>query len=367
MPEQTPLYDLASRAGAAFTEDAGWLLAAHFGDPGAEYTRACQGAALFDVSHRGKIEITGPDAARFLHNLSTNDVVKLPPGSGQEAFLTTGQAKIVAYVLLFHRLMPDGTSAFWLDVAPGTAAKVAQHLEHYHITEQFELADRTRSWNQVHLAGPQADAILNQVFKKEPPSLGPLQHVTVWLGKIPCWIRRHDALGLPGYDVLSPWGLAGEVWQSFTNAGAVPSGLQVYQVLRVEAGTPVYGVDIDETNLPQEVGRTEQAVSFTKGCYIGQETIARIRTYGHVNRSLVGLKLAGTVAAPAGSKLFRDGKEVGQVTSSVVSPRRGTAIALGYVRRGSHELGMTLDVDVASARQAAEVVSLPFAGQDGKK
>ena len=119
----------------------------------------------------------------------------------------------------------------------------------------------------------------------------------------------------------------------------------------MEAGTPVYGRDIDETNLPQEVARVERTISFTKGCYIGQETVARIRTYGHVNRTLVGLQLDGETAVPLGTKLFHADKEVGHITSSAVSPRLGQAIALAYVRRGSQEPGTRLEVETPAFAQ----------------
>src|SRR5262245_28631639 len=264
MSEPTPVYELAAKAGAVFEENAGWLLAAHYGNPLTEYEKARNQAGLFDMSHRGKIEMTGPDGPRFLHNLCTNDVVKLPAGSGCEAFLPTGQAKVVAHVLIYRGALADGQPVLWLDVAPGAAEKVVRHLEHYHITEQVELTDRTRALAQLHLAGPQAQAVLQRLLPDGLPHLGELQHLTGSIGgTAPCQIRRHDALGLPGYDILCPHSGAATVWQTLTGAGAVPAGLQTYQALRVEAGTPLDGVDIDETNLPQEVGRTEQAISFT--------------------------------------------------------------------------------------------------------
>ena len=357
MAELTPLHEWAARAGAAFREDAGWLLPAHFGDPASEYRHALRDAALFEVSHRGKLEMTGPDAAGFLHNLCTNDVRTLPPGSGREAFLTTGQAKVVAHVLIYHVSAPE---SLWLDVAPGMAAKVAQHLEHYHITEQFDLGDRTHASAQFHLAGPAAATVLKRALPGVP-HLEVLQNATALAGAAGCQVRRNEPLGVPGYDVLCPQEHAVTVWQALNDAGAAPAGLETYQVLRVEAGTPEYGLDIDESNLPQEVGRTERAVSFTKGCYIGQETVARIRTYGHVNRSLVGLRLAGQSPATRGARLWHQGKEVGQVTSSVLSLRFG-AIALAYVRRGSNEPGTGLEVEAGESLVKAEVVLLPFSG-----
>jgi folate-binding protein YgfZ len=145
-------------------------------------------------------------------------------------------------------------------------------------------------------------------------------------------------------------------------AGVRPAGLETYHTLRVEAGTPLYGVDIDESNLAPEVGRTRQAISYTKGCYLGQEPIVRIRDLGHVNRSLLAVKIAAQEPVPRGTRLFREGKEVGQVTSSVVSPRLGATLALAYLRRGSDNAGTALEVEAGGGRRAAEVVALPLPG-----
>ena len=136
--------------------------------------------------------------------------------------------------------------------------------------------------------------------------------------------------------------------------------MQVYHTLRIETGTPWYGVDIDDSNLPQEVGRIDRAVSFTKGCYIGQETIARIRTYGHVNRSLVGLKADGDSPVTSKSKVIRGGKEIGHVTSSVWSPSVNSMIALAYVRRGNQDPGTPVEIDIAGQARNAVIAPLPF-------
>lgn len=360
MSDHSPVHNLTSQQGAVFEDEGGWRMPAHYGDPLAEYRHAIDHAALFDLSHEGKIEVTGKDAAAFLHNLCTNDVRNLAVGAGCEAFLTTGQARIVAHVGIEHGRTPDGRDVYWLDTAPGMAARVVQHLDHYLISEQVELADRTTDFAQYHLAGPEAAAVLGRACGGPPPDLAELHSQSVSFGTAEGRIGRHDRLGLPGFDIWCGREQAAAVWQALRQGGARPAGLRAYHLLRVEAGMPIYGLDIDDTNLPQEVGRTEQTVSFTKGCYIGQETVARIRTYGHVNRSLVGLRLASDQPVPSGSKLFRAGQEVGQVTSSVTSPRLGTAIALAYVRRGSQEPGTNLEVEATGQRGAAEVVPLPF-------
>jgi folate-binding protein YgfZ len=150
------------------------------------------------------------------------------------------------------------------------------------------------------------------------------------------------------------------IWQMLVNAGAQPAGLEAYHTLRVEAGTPEYGPDIDENTFAPEVGRIPQAISYAKGCYLGQEPIVMARDRGHVNRALSGLKLTGGVV-PRGSVLVRDGKEIGWTLSSVVSPRLGP-IALAYVRRGSQEPGTAVEVAVAGERRAAVVTALPMAG-----
>jgi folate-binding protein YgfZ len=337
MAEPTPLHDVATQAGAVFTEDAGWLVPEHFGDPTREYDEARSGCVLFDQSHRGKVEVTGSDAASFLNNLCTNDVKGLPAGAGCETFLTTAKAKVVAYLFLYH-----AGPAYWLDLAPGTVAAVLKHLDHYLISEQVEFADRSRDYSQIHLAGPKAESVLEQ-----SSSGGAAQ------------VRRHDLLGMPGFDIVCPRTEVEDLWRQLVQAGAVPAGRQTFEVLRVEAGTPAQGLDIDENTFAPEAGRTAQAICYTKGCYLGQEPIVMARDRGQVNRTLLGLKLTGGTVPP-GSLLYRDGKEVGRVTSSVLAPRLGTAIALAYIRRGNQEPGTVVEVEVAGQRRSAEVRALPW-------
>ncbi len=317
-----------------------------------EYELARQKAALFDVSERGKIELTGADAVKFLHNLCTNDILNLPVGAGCEAFLCTVKAKAVAHLLVYR-----APESLWLDTAPGTAEKVWKHLDHYLISEQVEIADRTGDFAQFHVAGPEADAVLHRAADG-PVALSGHQHMLLSIGDgEPCFVRRNDALGLPGFDVLCPVKQTEGVWRCLTDAGAGAAHAETYHILRVEAGTPLFGVDIDEDRFVVEVGRITQAICYTKGCYLGQEPIVMARDRGHVNRAFRGLQMPGDSPLAAGTKLLRDGAEVGQVTSSVVSPRLGV-IALAYLRRGSWDPGTQVQVE-GDARTAA-VASLPF-------
>jgi folate-binding protein YgfZ len=342
MAERTPLYETAARAGAVFVEEAGWQVPAHFADVRREYEQSRTGATLFDLSHHGKVEVAGPDARAFLHNLTSADVRGLAPGATCEAFLLTTTAKVIAYLRLTCLLSSDARrAAFLLDLAPGSAERVLKHLDHYLISEQVEFADRTRELALLHVAGPRAAEVVRCV----PPSVS-------------AQMFRVDRLGLPDHDLYCPREEAVALWEALVQAGATPAGREAFEVLRVEAGRPAPGVDVDETTFAPEVGRTAEAICYTKGCYLGQEPVVMARDRGQVNRRLLGLKLSGG-PAPHNSPVYRDGKEVGRVTSSVVSPRLG-GIALAYLRRGNQEAGTVVEVDAAGERRTAEVATLPF-------
>ncbi len=320
----------------------------------AEYRAAHERAAVFDLSNRGKITVAGPDARTFLHNMSTNDIKNLKPGTGCEAFFATAQARAVAYALIFC-CTRDAQEEFWLNVEPGLAAKLTQHLDRYIISEQIELADRSEDFAQFHVAGPRADTVIRQALPlvELPPKA--MEASVVEKGQ--AW--RTDRLGLPGYDLICPKVKAAELGESLLRAGACQATAETYEVLRVEAGTPAYGQDIEEDRLVMEVGRTRQAISYTKGCYLGQEPIVMARDRGHVNRTLLGLKVPGNEPLSSGTKLLREGKEVGQSKSCVASPRLGV-IALAYLRRGNQEPGTVVEFETGATRGTAVVASLPF-------
>ena len=361
MPQLSPLHELASAAGAKLVELAGWEMPARYGDVAVEYAAARSSAAVFDLSHRGKVEVSGPDAPSFLHNLCTNDILGMPLGAGCEAFFCTSRAKVISHSLIFH-VRIGGANAFWLDVAPGEAGKLVAHLDHFRIAEQVELKDVTGDFAQLHLAGPAATGVLGRALADKVPELDRLMHMERTFGaNVHAHIRRNDMLGVAGYDIASLNAVAPGLWRMLTGAGAVLAGLDSFELLRVESGTPVYGIDIDENRFAFDVGRTAQAISYAKGCYLGQEPIVMARDRaGHSPRTLTGLKLSGPQPAPRGAKIFRDNEEVGWVTSSVSSPRLGCGIALAYLRFGHFESGTNVEVETAGGRQRAEVTPLPF-------
>jgi folate-binding protein YgfZ len=357
MAKQTPLHEPARAAGAAFIEEAGWSVPAHFGSFAAEYESARRDAVLFDRSHHGKIEAAGNDAAVFLHNLSTNDVKSLTPGGGCEAFFCSATAKVLSYAHIYREPPQGKRETLWLDLTPGLDEKTFKHLDRYLISEDVTLTDHTEALAQMHLTGPRAAAVLSAALGEDPGAWVFLAFQTLTGGVT---VRCTDWLDLPGYDLLCPAQEAASLWQKLLAAGAHPAGSEAWEVLRVEAGTPLYGVDIDDNTFAPEVGRTALAISYNKGCYLGQEPIVMARDRGVVQRSLVGL-IVGDEPAPPGSLLFRDGKEVGRTTSSVRSPKLGCAVGLAYVRRRSQSEGTELELESAGSRRTVRVAKLPLA------
>jgi folate-binding protein YgfZ len=321
-----------------------------------DYAAAGENAVVFDLSARGKIELAGPDARLFLHNLCTNDVKDLPVSAGCETFLCTAKARIMAHILVGHCHAGEH-NVLWIDFEPGMQQKVYNHLNHYLISERVELSDRTNDLCLLRIAGAKARDIIDRLCGArgtEPPLFHPEARLLV--PGILAHVRRIPCLSVPGFDLCCPSTHAGAVHQALVDQGATPAGSALHEILRVEAGWPVYGADMDENRFVVEVGRTEQAISYAKGCFLGQEPIVMARDRGHVNRLLSGVK--GDAVA-AGMRLFKDGNEVGQVTSAVSSPRLGP-IGLAYLKRGHWEPGTVLTTAADADGASVTVAALPF-------
>jgi folate-binding protein YgfZ len=324
----------------------------HYGDPKEEYRAARDHAAMFDLSDRGKIELAGKEALFFLNNLCTNDVKNLQVNMGCEAFLCTAKAKVVAHIFVSY-MIQGSQDVLLLDFEPGQTEKVLNHLNHYLISEQLEIKDASDRIGMFHVSGPKAASILGT------GDFPVWHHRSTKLWAIPCHLRRHDPLRLLGFDAFFSADQVSEIWKQLATNGFQPAGRETWEMLRIEAGTPVYGKDIDDNRLVMEVGRTQQAISYTKGCFLGQEPIVMARDRGHVNRTLLGIKIQGGGPPAAGTRLFQAGAEVGQVTSSVVSYRLGP-IALAYLKRAHQEAGTIVDLDPATDGRTASVCALPF-------
>jgi len=317
-----------------------------------QYKALRERAAYVDLSGRTLLEVTGGDRTTFLHNMCTNDIRALRQGEGCETFLTNVQGKILGFVDVY--CAPE---SLVLDTVPDQSEKLLAHLDRYIIREQVELKDRTAEWGELLLAGAQAADVLGKLSGELPPD-SPLAHRPIALDGLDVYICRVPWVGEHGFVLRGPAASVEQLQEKLTSVGATRVGNEPFESARIEAGTPLYGRDISDANLPQEVGRDDLAISFTSGCYLGQETVARIDALGHVNKMLCGLQFSADQPPEPGTALVAGEKQVGQVTSAAYSPRLRTPLALAYLRRGHYEPGTHLQ----STAGDAEVVKLPVEG-----
>jgi len=358
MEQNKSLADFMLSQGAIFGDER--LPPTSFGDNEGEYKAARVGVAVFDLSNRAKIEMTGPDVPSFLNNICTNQVADLPLGGGCEAFLTTAKAKAVAHIRVYHIQLADGRHAYWIDGAPAMNRKIEEHLDHYLISEQVAFADRTADFDQFLVVGPEAKSVIGKLVGEKLPELEAHQFLVRPLKDAgPCHIRFEPDLNISAYEIVCLKSRSMGVYVALLSAGVKPAGSEALEILRVEAGYPEAGKEIEETTFIPELNRAGQAICSTKGCYLGQEPIVMARDRGQVNRLLFGLILEKGVVCK-GALVFKDGNEVGKVTSSVYSPFLKKFIALAYLRRGNHEMGTNFEVDFGGVIQAAVSCSLPF-------
>jgi folate-binding protein YgfZ len=314
-----------------------------------QYAALTRAAGLVELKGRTLIEITGGDRAAFLHNFCTNDIKKLTPGAGCEIFLTDVRGKTYGYGYVFCE-----DASLVLETVPGQAETIISNLDRYLIREDAQLHDRTGEWSELLLAGPQAEDVLRQSGVENLPAER-LAHVAARIGDAPARLRRVDWTGPNGFLIQTSAADIDAVRDALLAAGGVLCGEAAFDAARIEAGTPLFGRDVTAANLPQEIDRDRRAISFTKGCYLGQETVARIDALGHVNKMLRGLRFAANSTVPEpGTELTANDKPAATVTSAAYSPKHGAPFALAYVRRGFDAPGTKLQ----SPHGEAEVVGL---------
>ena len=297
------------------------------------------------------IELQGDDRATFLHNFCTNNIRELPPGKGCEAFVLNAQGKIVAHVLVFAE-----ARSLVLRTVAGQGGRLIQHLERYLIREKVALHDRSEQWAEILLAGPMTDGWLRAHGMTSPPD-GPLDGCETELWSHSFALHRAPFAGPSAILVRGEAAGIEALAAGLRAEGVSECGPDAVEALRIECGFPAFGRDISEKNLPQEIARDPLAISFTKGCYLGQETVARIDALGHVNWLLCGVRFDGSAVPCVGCELTSNGSVVGHVTSATFSPRLNAPLALALVRRGWHEENTSL---ISSFGKAA-VVRLPLA------
>ncbi|QDV32434.1 CAF17-like 4Fe-4S cluster assembly/insertion protein YgfZ [Tautonia plasticadhaerens] len=314
---------------------------------------------LADRPDRARIRVVGPDRAKFLHNLTTNEVKARQPGSGCEAFVTSLQGRTLGFVSLL--VLDD---AILLRTEAAGLGPILPHLRKYGVLEEVELEDDSAATFECHLAGPRAADLLASLGVSSPPGV-PYDHAPAEVAGKAMRLVREDPLGAPGYTLIGDSADAPAVLDALARAGAsiglVRIEAEAFDAFRIEAGTPASSRDVTDKNLPQELGRDDRAISFVKGCYLGQETVARLDALGHVNRLIRGLVIEADSPPNPGSKLFAGEKEVGWIGSVAVSERSGRPIALGYVRTSHVAAGSALVVrDAGGGESPATVAAGPM-------
>jgi folate-binding protein YgfZ len=358
---ESPLAELHRAAGAPLEPYFGVLLPAQFADPLAEQRLARQAAALIDTNFRAVFSLSGPDRARYLNAVMTSNVRDLAPGQGNIGLLLNNQGHILAelttlaledrLLLLGHALAREQTFAT---------------LDKFIIMDDATLTDETAESGTLAIEGPAAPAIVRDLAGVDLLALPLRGHAMATVKaaseEIPCRVIRQSLYGFPGAEFLVRRDALAALWPALAAAvragGGAPIGYRALSALRLEAGIAWFGSDFDQHQIPHEAAIETTHISFTKGCYTGQEIVERVRSRGHVNRRLTGMAFDGAAPPAPESKLLAAGAEVGNVTSAAFSPLLGQPIGLGYVRREHSAPGTILQC----GESAATIIELPLAG-----
>ena len=382
-PEQvailkSPLDETHKRLGARMLMKNGWSAPANYGDTLLEYASVREGGVgLIDLSPRGRILVSGSEAVQFLNGLITNDMKTLAENSWMPAAFPNVQGRLIASVRVVRlqdeetdRTTPGGLPqrglrekvcpTFLIDTEAATHERVLKIIERFTLAGDFRVRDVTAQTALLTVQGKKSAGTVRSVLGEAAAGLAPngaLQ--TVWQ-ESDVTIIRATHTGEDGLDLIVNADEASSLWEALHAAGARPVGYDALEILRIEAGLPSYGIDMDETNVVTEAA-LDDAVSYTKGCYLGQEIIARIKYRGHVAKKLSGLMFnQAEKVEPGASIQSMDGKEIGRITSVVYSPHLGHTIALGYLKYDYLAPATPVKVAAGDEQVGARVTVLPF-------
>jgi len=330
-----PAHEEHQNLGAQFIELNGVEVVRHYRDVARELAHLKSAAAVLDLSFRTRLVLIGADRARFLHSQCTNDINRLQPGEGCYTAFTTNKGRLLGDANVF--VLAD---EILLDAEPGQATPMTGRLKKFIVSEDVEIVDAAPHYGLLTVQGPKAAEVIAQLELEVPLPIArfasaKFEHAV--LGEL--YLANHPRLPTAGADLFVPVASLGAVLDTLMTAaksvGGGLAGWEAFDRARVQAGIPRFGVDMDETNLAPEACLEARAISYTKGCYVGQEILNRLRTFAEVNKRLCRLKLpAGLASLPErGAKLLKDSKEAGFITSTARVPDGGIC-GLGYVRKG---------------------------------
>lgn len=366
---RSPLHETHARLGATMIERDRWSLPESYGDVLFEYAAVREGGAgIIDLSPRGRMLVSGTEAVQFLNGLITNDMKTLAANSWMLAAFPNVQGRLIAGVRVV-RLNDDQTGknacpTFLIDTEPATHERVFKTIERFTLAGDFRVTDITSQTALLSVQGNKATNVVRSVLGEGAAGIqirGAME-LSWQHGETTAAVTviRATHTAADGFDLIVNADQAGTLWDTLHNAGARPVGYDALEMLRVEAGLPRYGVDMDDTNVVTETG-LDDAVSYTKGCYVGQEIIARIKYRGHVAKKLSGLVFDPAQKVAAGVVIkSADGKEIGRTTSVTYSPHLGRTIALGYLKYDYLAPGTSVKVSAGDEEAPAQVTELPF-------
>jgi len=349
----------------------GWSIPVSYGDTLFEYAAVREaGAGVIDLSPRGRFLVSGSEAVQFLNGLITNDMKTLAENSWMPAAFPNVQGRLIASVRVI-RLSDEQPATdkktfplFLIDTEAATHDRVLKTIERFTLAGDFRVTDVTNQTTQIAVTGKNAAQVISEVLgvaasefasNKAKQITFPKNDVTSNLK-----ILRATHTAEDGFDLIVDAAKANDLWSALLAAGARPVGYEALEMLRIEAGIPRYGIDMDETNVVTEAG-LDDAVSYTKGCYVGQEIIARIKYRGHVAKRLSGIKFGNAEKVEAGAAIkSEDNKEIGRLTSSTYSPHLGRTIALGYLKYDYLTLQTGVKIIDGDKEIPAQVAELPF-------
>ena len=359
----SPFAAQETRAGAVEAERFGVLLPEHFGAPDQEYEAVRQSVGLLNMSFRGLIRLTGADRLRWLNGQITNDLKNVLPGQGQLAAILNVKGHILSDLAVYG--LEDSV---WVDLNRDRAQGVRDTFDRYIVADDVVAENASERFARLMLAGPRSRPVMAGALGASVADLAAWHHAEARLGDVQARIIAIRWLGMPGYEVIAPADAAGKLWEVLTSPGkgfgVRAVGMAALDCLRIEAGWPWFGADFDDSNLLMESLSTDH-VSFTKGCYIGQEVVIRVEHQGHLNKKLSGLRISGEAVPAVKADILSGDRKVGTVTSATFSPALHRAIALGYVRRGFWDPGTKLRVTSGDQSLEAEIAPLPFIEAEG--
>ncbi len=358
---RVPLAEFWENLGATLRKEKEWETPALFKDFASECEAVRKGVGLLDLSFRGKIEVTGKDRVLFLHHILSNDIKSLGLGSGCYAALLTAQGRILADMSVYVF-----ANSILLEVEGGLEKKLILNLEKLRVTEEVEFTDVTGRSILLSLQGQKSEALVGALIHGPVMVTQEYHHTNFQILDTPATLIRRSVTGERGFHLLiaNEPGKGEPIVKRIMEVGRLyglrPVGLGAYEILRIEAGIPRYGVDMTEETILSETGLEGTAASETKGCYPGQEVVARIKAYGGLNRKLSGLVFDKGALPRNGDKILSGAQEIGFVTSACHSPVLGRGIALGYLKKGEYAVGDEVIIGATPQQIVAKLSSLPF-------